>query len=140
MMNSQISLNNKNVKLSQSKESWLHHIHDMALITLSPGQSYVIAVVRLAWMTLAIILSIESHSSRIHKKTRLLLCNLKGACKQLRTFNAIQTLASLYLVHYFQITEYWWVSGTMFAYTQFIKMFGDAGQQSGDLTLHSFLL
>jgi len=28
MMNSQISVNNKNVKLSQSKESWLHHIHD----------------------------------------------------------------------------------------------------------------
>jgi len=29
---------------------------------------------------------------------------------------------------------------TIFANTQFIKMFGDAGQQSGDLTLHSFLL
>jgi hypothetical protein len=25
-------------------------------------------------------------------------------------------------------------------YAQFIKMFADAGQQSGDLTLHSFLL
>jgi len=28
-------------------------------------------------MTRAIILSIESHSGRIHKKTRLWLCNLK---------------------------------------------------------------
>jgi hypothetical protein len=91
-------------------------------------------------MTQAFILSVESHSGRFHK-TRLLIYNLKGACKQVEdTHCNVKTGFALFdslLRNYCILVGKW---DTMLAHTQFVKMFADAGQQSGDLTPNSFLL